>query len=331
MQYRTLPGTEIRVSAISMGCWAIAGDAVWGEQDEADALDAVHAAFDHGINSFDTAEMYGEGRSEQLLGKALGARRGEAIIASKVWPNHMSPEQLMRSFETSLRHLGTDYIDLYQLHWPPRDVPLEDAWAVLEKLKRQGKVRAIGVSNFGWRDLQDLLSFGRPTFDQLPYNLLARAIEYEVQPMCVAEGIGVFCYSPLMQGLLAGKYAVADDVPPGRARTRHFSRGRPQARHGEAGHEASTFAAINAVRAIARRIGLPMDQVSLAWLLRREAVVSVIAGARSRSQIERNAAAASLTLDDAVMKELDDATAGLKRAMGRNCDLWQGEAQSRYR
>ena len=331
MKYATLPNTDIEVSRVAMGCWALAGDATWGPQDESDAVAGVHAALDEGITLFDTAEMYGGGLSEQILGRALVGRRDRAVIASKFNPENNAPDELAAAFGRSLEYLQTDYIDLYQIHWASRTVPLEDTWAALERLREQGKVRAIGVSNFGPGDLADLLGIGWPVSNQLPYNLLMRAIEFQILPACIAQGIGVLCYSPLMLSLLTGKYATADDMPAGRARTRHFSTGRPQARHGEPGCEAQVFAALGRIRQIAADLGRSMPDVALAWLLHQPGVTSVLGGIRNPEQARRNAAAAHLVLPGDVLAELDAATEPVKQALGSNPDMWQGAADSRYR
>ena len=179
MQYRKLGKTDISVSAIAMGCWALAGDATWGPQDMAESVATVHAALDAGVNLFDTAEGYGGGDSESALGQALLGRRHEAVIATKVSRANLSADEVRRACENSLQRLRTDYVDLYQIHWPSRTVPLPETMEALERLREQGKVRAIGVCNFGLQDLSDLLAIGWPETNQLPYSLLWRAIEYE--------------------------------------------------------------------------------------------------------------------------------------------------------
>src|SRR5688572_12606421 len=185
MRYTFLPGTDIRVSVIAMGCWALAGDMTWGDQSEADSIAAVRAALDAGITFFDTAPGYGDGLSERRLGKGLAGLRERAVIATKVGPDAMRGPDLVASVERSLGYLGTDYVDLLQIHWPSRDVPLTETWAALERLREQGKTRAIGVSNFGALDLSDALALGaRPVTNQLPYSLLSRAVEFEIQPEC---------------------------------------------------------------------------------------------------------------------------------------------------
>jgi aryl-alcohol dehydrogenase-like predicted oxidoreductase len=216
MRYTNLPGTELRVSVIAMGCWALAGDSTWGEQSEADSIAAVRAALDVGINFFDTAPGYGDGLSERRLGLGLAGLRQHAVVATKVGPDAMLPERLVASVERSLRHLGTDYVDLLQIHWPSREVPLADTWGALTRLKEQGKLRAIGVSNFGPLDLAELFRLGVPATNQVPYSLLSRAVEYEIAPACASKRVGILCYSPLLWGLLAGALARATSGPVGR-------------------------------------------------------------------------------------------------------------------
>jgi len=331
MKYNKLPGTEVEVSAIAMGCWALSGDATWGDQDEKDAAEGVQAALDAGINFFDTAEMYGRGESERLLGKGLAGRRHEAVVASKFDPEHSAPGDLAAACHRSLAFLGTDYIDLYQVHWPSRTVPFEDTWAALEKLREQGKIRHFGVSNFGAGNLEALVKVGRPATDQLPYNLLTRQIEFEILPRCRAKGIGVLCYSPLQLGLLTGKFRSVADVPPGRTRTRHFSGAREQSRHGEPGCEAELFAALDKIRQIARECDVGMSDVAIGWLLHQPGVTGVLAGIRNPEQARRNAAAAEVALSDDVLAALAEATEPVKQALGSNPDMWQTAAESRYR
>jgi aryl-alcohol dehydrogenase-like predicted oxidoreductase len=329
MKYQTLGKTDINVSAIVMGGWALGGGLDWGSQDEADSVAAVHAALDLGINFFDTAEEYGAGRSEEVLGRALAGRRQQAVISTKVSAVNLSTEGIPQACERSLKRLQTDTIDLYQVHWPAPGMPIDDVVAALQKLQAQGKIRAVGVSNFGILDLSDFLARGRCDTIQLPYNLAWRAIEYEVMPKCRAEGVGILPYSPLMQGLLTGKYATADDVPEGRARTRHFSKNRPHTRHGQPGSEAELFEAIAQIRAISQRLGHSMSDVSLAWVLHQPGVDSVIIGARNPHQLQQNIKAVELDLSPEIVAELTRATEPLKQKLGPNPDLWQ--AESRFR
>jgi myo-inositol catabolism protein IolS len=331
MRYTFLPGTELRVSVIAMGCWALAGDMTWGDQSEDDSVAGTRAALDAGINFFDTAPGYGDGLSERRLGKGLEGVRHRAVVATKIGPDAMHPAGVAASVERSLGCLGMDYVDLIQIHWPSREVPLADTWGALERLRDQGKVRAIGVSNFGPGDLAELLAVGSPTTNQVPYSLLARAIEYELAPACAKAGIGILCYSPLSWGLLADKYKSADEVPPGRARSRHFGPNRKLIRHTEPGCEAATFAALDRIRGVAERLELPMSELAVAWLLHQPVVSGVLTGIRNAAQAFANARAAEISLDAATLAELDAASADVKRALGSNPDLWQSGTASRYR
>ena len=175
--------------------------------------------------------------------------------------------------------------------------------------------------------MAELLEGGRYEVNQMPYNLLGRAIEYNVQPQCVQNQIGILCYSPLMHGLLTGKFLSADQVPEDTAFTRHFSSQRPKATHAQEGCEAETFAAIYKIREISRKIGEPMAVVSLAWLRYQPGVTSVLAGARRPEHAQQNARAGEFKLDPEILTELDRATESLKRKLGPNPDLWQSESR----
>jgi aryl-alcohol dehydrogenase-like predicted oxidoreductase len=302
---------------------------MWGDQQEADSASTVSAALDLGINLMDTAEAYGDGASEEVLGRALRGRRHQAVIATKICGGNLSAQSIESACERSLKRLGTDYIDLFQPHWPDHKTPPEESMQALVRLKAAGKIRAIGLSNYGVGDLTDILPYGKAVSDQLPYSLLWRAIEYEIQPRCVQAGIGILCYSALLHGLLSGKFASPADVPDGRARTRHFSSSRSQVRHGEAGCETETFAALEQIRQIAVEVEQPMALVSIAWVLGQPGVTSVIAGARSPDQISGLAAASDLDLDPETIQSLNTATDQVKHILGTNPDMWM--SQSRFR
>ncbi len=329
MKYQQLGNTALKVSTMAMGCWTIGGGPTWGELDDTESIATIHAALEVGVNFFDTAEGYGGGHSESILGQALEGRRHEAVIATKVGRRHLSHEVVQEACEESLRRLKTDYIDLYQIHWPSRTVPLDETIGAFERLREQGKVRAIGVSNFGVQDLSTLLAIGRCETNQLPYNLFWRAIEYAIKPKCLAENIGILCYSTLAQGLLAGKFASPDEVPEGRARTRHFSKDRPMVRHGEEGCEVELFEALENIRQISQQIHVPMANVALAWLLHQPGVSSVIAGARTPEQIKQNVQTIDVELSSDTVAALNNATEELKQKLGSNPDMWQSESRFR--
>jgi len=302
---------------------------MWGPQDEADSIATVNAALDAGINFFENAQGYGKGYSEEVLGKALQGRRHEAIIATKISAATASSQGIEAACEASLKRLQTDYIDFLQPHWPYRHIPAEETYQALTKLQEAGKIRAFGVSNYGVGDLTEILQCGKVISDQLPYSLLFRAIEYEIQPLCVREQVSILCYSALLHGLLADKYQSPADVPDGRGRTRHFSKKRSGTRHNEDGCEDEVFSALVQIRKIATDIGYPMAQVSAAWVLQQPAVASVIAGARQPEQIRETAMAADLHLDPPVIQKLNAATEQVKQILGSNPDMWSTESRFR--
>lgn len=330
MEYRKLGQTEISVSVMAMGCWAITGDSTWGEQDESESIATIRAALDVGINFFDTAEMYGAGYSEELLSKALTGKRDEVVLASKLNQDRMvDPSKIREACEGSLRRLGTDYLDLYQIHWNHPDALWLEVFEALENLRTEGKIRAIGVCNLGTQDMQRIPADLRCCSNQLPYSMLWRAIEYDIESVCIEKGLGILCYSPLAQGLLAGKFFDPDSVPEGRARTRWFSSDRPQTRHGEPGQEELTFSTLEKIQEISDGLHQPMARLALDWLLQRPGVTSVLVGARSPNQIKENARAADLALAPTTIQELTELTEDLKKALGPNPDMWQSALESR--
>ncbi|WP_209329304.1 aldo/keto reductase [Lunatimonas salinarum] len=324
----TLPHTDIEISRVIFGCWAIVGGFNWGPQDERDSLAALRAAYDSGVNCFDTAEAYGGGHSENLLAKALKGERNRIVIASKVGPQDFAGDDVIRACERGLRNLQTDYIDLYQLHWPNPSVPLDETLGALQKLKDEGKIRSYGVSNFG---IESLSACRRSGFsistNQMAYNLLFRAIEFEVLPQCIEDNVPVLCYSPIMQGLLTGKFTDWTQVPDDRARTRHFSKDRPMSRHQEKGCEELTFQTISLIKRISDEHGLDMGALSLAWLLKQQGVGGVIVGGRNADQARRNVLAYEMPDDSALFDELTSITTPLKEYLGANADLWQTDSR----
>lgn len=326
MRYRKLGQTDMEVSVICQGCWSIVTeDSTWGGNDPADSLSAIRAGLDAGVNFFDTARGYGGGESEEMLAEALGDRRKEVFIATKL--NDLSPDGVRRQCENSLRRLKSDYIDLYQIHWPRGNTPVEPALEAMTRLRQEGKIRAIGVSNFGVSYMRDALPAAEIQTNQLCYSLLWRAIEHEVQPLCLENHVGILPYSPLAQGLLTGKFSSPDDVPAGRARTRLFSGNRPEARHGEPGAEEEVFTALEEIRRIANEAGHSMTHVALAWLLAQAGVTSVIAGSRNPDQATDNADAGDVQLSDEVIDRLSAATEPIKQKVGTNCDMWQHDSR----
>lgn len=331
MELRRLGKSGFEVSALSFGAWQLGDPAYWGEFDERAAAATVQEAIDRGVNLFDTAEWYGAGHSEEVLGRALGARRDAVLIASKVSPQHCTRDGVRSSCEASLERLGTDRIDLYQVHWPNHEVAFEETFSALDALRAEGKIRAIGVSNFGPEDLSAWLSSGDCVSDQIGYNALFRVPEQAIVPACIENGLGILAYMPLMQGILTGRWKTVDEIPPLRRRTRHFASTREGAMHTEPGAEDLLMATLAGIEAVARDLDVPMADVALAWLLRKPGVTTVIAGIHTADQLRRNAAAAELRLDDAAVARIDAATDALKQRLAPNPDMWKSGGDARIR
>ncbi|MDA0596732.1 MAG: aldo/keto reductase [Chloroflexi bacterium] len=330
MQYKSLGTTDIKVSEFALGCWPFAGGSVWGPQDDNVSIATVHAALDKGITFFDTAEGYDDdSHSEEVLGRALVGRRGEAVIATKIGAPHLVPDLAEQTCEASLQKLQTDYIDLYQIHWPNHDVVVEDSIAALLKLRDAGKIRSIGVCNFGVQDLTAALESAEIVTDQLPYNLLWRPIEVEIQPTCLENNVGLICYSPLAQGLLTGRYASVDEVPDGLSRSRLFGKSRPLANHGEDGCETEAFDAIAQIIEIAVELGEHPAKVALAWVRSRPGITSLLVGARSPDELDLNIPAFEYDLPQGIADRLSAATEPVKAKLGSNADMWSGDNRMR--
>lgn len=324
-----LGNTQFAISKIALGCWGFAGGSMWGDQAKSDSIATVSAALESGINFFENAHGYGDGYSEEVLGKALLGRRHQAFIATKINVIDDADKDIAANCELSLRRLQTDYIDLLQIHWPNHQIPPEEVFQALTKLRGTGKIRAFGVSNYGVGDLTDILRVGDIATNQLPYSLLFRAIEYQIQPLCVQEDVGILCYSTLMHGLLADKFQSLADMPDSRARTRHFSKNRSGTRHDEDGCEPEVSATLQQIRQIAADLSQPVSLVSVAWILHQPGVTVAIVGARQPEQIQQIAAAAELQLNSATLQKLNQATNSVKRILGPNPDMWM--TQSRFR
>ena len=330
MEYKSLGTTDIKVSEFALGCWPFAGGKVWGRQDDDVSISTVHAALDKGITFFDTAEGYDDdSHSEEVLGRALAGRRDEAVIATKISPPHLVPSLVEQTCNASLQKLQTDYVDLYQIHWPNHDVAVEDSIAALLRLRDAGKIRSIGVCNFGVQDLNGALESAEIVTNQLPYNLLWRPIEVEIQATCLENNIGLICYSPLAQGLLTGRYHSADEVPDGLSRSRLFNNSRPLANHGEDGCESQAFLAIAEVIAIASEVGEHPAKVALAWVRSRLGITSLLVGARSPAELELNLPAFEYELPQGITERLTAATDPVKTKLGSNADMWSGDNRMR--
>lgn len=330
MNYNYLGKTNIKVSEFALGCWPFAGGSVWGTQDKSDSISTVHAALDNGINFFDTAEGYNDDyHSESILGEALVNRRNRSVIATKISPPNLLPQKIEEACNNSLKRLSTDYIDLYQIHWPNHDINMEDSINELNKLVDKGKIRSLGVCNFGVDDLNEILNLGVFSTDQLPYNLLWRPIEEEILPECKKNNIGIICYSPLAQGLLTGRYRNADEVPDGISRSRLFNKNRPLSNHDDEGCENEVFKCINKIQKIAKTLGENSAKISLSWVRQQSNITSLLVGARNTKELEMNLSAFEYDLSTEIIKELSDLTHNVKLYLGKNPDMWKSDNRMR--
>ncbi|HSJ29270.1 MAG TPA: aldo/keto reductase [Acidimicrobiia bacterium] len=317
--------SALALPELGMGCWSFAGGQYWGDQPRQASIRTVHAALDAGVTLFDTAENYvDDHHSEEVLGEALAGRRDEALIATKVSTKNLRRDDLIASAEASLRRLGTDRIDLYQIHWPNWEIPLAETAEAVDSLLDSGKIRAFGVCNFGPVDLAELIEIRRPVSDQMAYNLLWRGVEDQVVPILLREGIDLMCYSPLAQGLLTGRYGSADEVKGGLASSRIFSSGRGTATHGDPGFESEAFDAISLLLGLAKEHAVEPAQLAIAWNLAQPAVSTVLVGAQRPEEIESMAAWVHGGTDHVseAIDQLTQRSAPLKEKLGGNLDMW---------
>ena len=287
----------------------------WGGTDDAESIRTVHRALERGVTLFDTAEAYANGHAEEVLGRALVGRRGEAIIADKVVPNHFAPDQIEMAFEASCRRLQTDYIDIYFLHWPNIDVPISGPMETLERLRAAGRIRAIGVSNFTVDEIDAANQHGRVDVLQPPYNMFWRFIEGEQLPYCQERGIGVMAYSGLAQGLLTGTFTAQTPFAAGDKR--------PTTVLFQPGVYERCLEAVELLRPIAARSGLTLSQLAISWLIGRAGVSTALVGARTVAEIEENVAAVNQRVSSADMAEADAVTRSVFETLPRVPDMFQ--------
>lgn len=318
MEYRLLGRSGLKVSALTLGTMTFGGKGRFsfvGNTDAPGAARMVDMALDAGVNLLDTSDIYSVGASEEFLGQAISGKRDGLLLATKArfpmghGPNDagLSRHHLIRACEASLRRLGVDHIDLYQVHEWDGLTPVEETMAALESLVASGKVRYIGASNFsGWHLMKALAAADRAgsarfVSQQIHYSLEAREAEYELVPISLDQGLGVLVWSPLAGGLLSGKYRRGQDHPKG---GRNFADWKePPIRD-----EARLYDIIELLVQIGEEHTVSAAQVALAWLLRRPAVASVVIGATTEAQLSTNLKAADLQLTDADMERLNAAS-----------------------
>jgi len=317
MQIRSLGNSDLQISAIIMGTWQ-AGKDMWAGIEDAQTTAAIRAAFEAGITTFDTAETYGKGHSERILGAALADVRDRVVLATKVFANHLKSDQVMAACHRSLKNLKTDYIDLYQIHWPsgsfgsPR-VPVEETMAAMNKLKEQGKIRAVGVSNFSRLQLEEAAQYGQIESLQPPYSLFWRQVEKDAMPYCTANNISILAYSPMAQGLLTGKFGPDHTFQKGdhRAKNRLFQPENLQ----------RVRQALDRLRPLADELGVSTGQLALAWVISHSGTCA-IAGARNKDQAAQNARAAEVSLSPGVLNRMDEIGRLVTDYLDENPVMW---------
>jgi aryl-alcohol dehydrogenase-like predicted oxidoreductase len=308
MDYRRMGRTGLKVSEICLGCMTFGGGA-----DESEAQRMVDYALDAGVNFFDTANVYQKGGAEEILGRAIQEKRSKVVIATKAWgrigdgPNDSGSARvhLFQAVEASLRRLGTDYIDLYQVHIWDKETPIDETLRAFDDLVRQGKVRYIGCANFAawhlckslW--ISDTLNLARFDCAQMQYSLICRDIERETLPLCQTEGVGVIAWSPLGMGILTGKYQKGQPPPVG-------TRAHERAEMMQHWLTDRNFEAAEQLQRFAAKREKPPSQIALRWVLDNEIITSAIVGARSLDQLKENLGCLGWRLSPEEKAQLDE-------------------------
>lgn len=335
MNPRQLGTSDVRVTPIIFGAWAIGGW-MWGGNDDNEAIEAIQASIDAGVNMIDTAAIYGMGHSEKLVGQAIKGRRQKVVIATKCgmrwntdegsdpWPQkdnqgrdiiirkNARPESIAYECEQSLQRLGVDVIDLYQIHWPDTSTKVEDSIAAMLKLKEQGKIRAIGVSNYDVEWLSKAMKVAPIASLQPPFSVIQRGIEKELLPFCREHHVGVIVYSPLERGLLTGKVTPERQFPPTDHRSRH--------RFFSVENRKRVLASLEKIRPIADAHGASFTQVMINWTFSQPGITAALVGARNAEQARHNAGAMnfSLSTDEVsqIRQAFDETSAALTSTTG---------------
>jgi len=290
MKYKKLGQTEIQASVISLGTWVMGGDMWWGsDHDDNRYINTIKHSIEHGINTIDTATAYGKGHSETIVGKAIKGQRDKLYLASKAMADELLPENAQQTVEASLKRLGTDYIDIYYIHWPSPGISVAYNMEALEALRGKKLIRYIGVSNFTKRHLDIARTAGKVDVFQPPYSLLWRNIESELLPYCIRNGIGVMTYSSLAMGLLSGKYDKDSKFEQGDIREKMVALFMD-------GIYDKALEAVDGIKKISEKYGVSTAQAALNWVFSQEGICTSIVGARTPEQLKENIMAADFEI-----------------------------------
>ena len=298
MKFRKLGKSDLNMSVITLGTWGMGGD-FWGKVDDDQSIATIQAALDAGITTIDTAPAYGKGHSEEIIGKAIkGRKREDIILATKVGidfrhnKKHIcTPETIAREIEESLQRLDTDYIDLYQVHWPDLETPMEQTFTALNKVRESGKARYIGVSNFSPEQMDEAAKYCPIVSVQPPYSLLKREIEKDVLPYCIEHDMGVLSYGSIGAGALTGKFKERPTFEDGDKRGEFYEFFNEQ-------NWPKTKAMIDTLEEIASSHGKPTVHAAINWVLKQKGITVALVGARTPEQVIMNAQAAEWELTD---------------------------------
>jgi aryl-alcohol dehydrogenase-like predicted oxidoreductase len=322
MQSREFGSTGVQISPITLGSWPMSGDR-YGKIDDSEAVKTIRSALEHGITSFDTAPGYGSGHAEETLGAALDGQRDRAVVTTKCGIVSRDPRtgqpgrnatraSILQEVEDSLRRLRTDHLDVYLVHWPDQDTPIEETMGAMGEVQDAGKTRLIGVSNFDVPLLEECLRYRRIDVIQVGYNLFDRRMEREVFPFCRANGIGVMAYGSLAYGLLTGGFDEDTTFESADWRSNGVAFGQPILGGENFRHNVRLVNRLRNEVAVPR--GLTVAQLALAWVVRNPTVTTALVGARVPAEIEENVGAANVTLSDADVTEIE---AIMDQARGR--------------
>ncbi|MDE6169148.1 MAG: aldo/keto reductase [Acetatifactor sp.] len=296
MEYRKLGDSKIQVSPIIVGCWSMGGD-YFGSVEDRDSMACIETYLENGVQTFDTAEIYGKGRAEEVLGQALkGHDRESCTVISKVWPTRYAADDMENACDGTLKRLGTDYLDVYFLHYPPVGISIAQAMENISRLKEKGKIKAIGVSNFSMEQLQEAAGYGKVDVIQPCYNLLWRYGDKDLLPWCSQNNTGVIPYSTLAQGLLTGKFQKDTPITGGRAKAALF----------QPGVYERCLEVTEELVSIGRRYGKSATQICINWLVNYGKITAPIVGGADQAHALENIRALELKLEPAEYERIDE-------------------------
>ena len=310
MEKRKIGTTNIEVTVVGLGCWPM-GAGYWGTCDDADSIRTIHKALEVGINFLDTAPAYNRGHSEEVVGKGLAGRRENVVLSTKVGA---VPGRIRQSLEASLQRLQTDYVDVFFVHWPNRSQPLAETMEVLEALRREGRIRAVGVSNFTVAMMAMASKYGTVDVVQPPYNMIWRFIEDDVRPYSIEQNVGIVTYSSLAQGLLTGTLRL--NTPFG------GDDQRPRSILWQPENYGKCLYTTERLRPIAEALGVTLSQLALRWVIAQPGVTSALVGARMPEEIAEDVDVLNWDLPEEAMTTIQEISDEIYLSMPHYFDMW---------